>query len=124
MRAVLLSARARAGTGEVLSAVRAIVSRHATVVGEFDVNDAIPAALQPDRAVAVGDAAVRALHQFGVALGAAPVLLYAHAGFAQGGGRSGGRGMGVFGHKGAWRKMACPIGTRGPAALRPRPRRA
>ena len=66
MRAVLLSARARAGTGEVLSAVRAIVSRHATVVGEFDVNDAIPAALQPDRAVAVGGdgTIMAALRQF------------------------------------------------------------
>jgi NAD+ kinase len=66
MRAVLLSARARAGTGEVLSAVRAIVSRHATVVGEFDVNDAIPAALQADRAVVVGGdgTIMAALRQF------------------------------------------------------------
>ena len=66
MRAVLLSARARAGTGEVLDAVRAIVSRHATVVGEFDVNDAIPAGLQADRAVVVGGdgTIMAALRQF------------------------------------------------------------
>ena len=66
MRAVLLSARARAGTGEVLDAVRAIVSRHATVVGEFDVNDSIPADLQADRAVAVGGdgTIMAALRQF------------------------------------------------------------
>lgn len=53
-KAVLLSARARAGTGEVLTRVRATVARHAEVAGEFDLNDEIPAGLHADRAVVVG----------------------------------------------------------------------
>jgi len=61
MRAVLLSARARKGTGEVMDRVRATVSRHATVAAEFDVNDELPAALEVDRAVVVGgDGAIMA----------------------------------------------------------------
>ena len=54
MRVVLLSARARAGTGEVLAQVRATIARHATVVGEFDVNDTLPPDLKADRAVVIG----------------------------------------------------------------------
>ena len=66
MKAVILAARARAGTGEVLARVRATVARHAEVVGEFDVNDAIPAGLKPDRAVVVGGdgTIMAALRQF------------------------------------------------------------
>ena len=61
MRAVLLSARARRGTGEVLDRVRATVARHATIAGEFDVNDELPATLDADRAVVVGgDGAIMA----------------------------------------------------------------
>ena len=54
MRVVLLSSRARAGTGEVLAQVRATIARHATVVGEFDVNDTLPSDLKADRAVVIG----------------------------------------------------------------------
>jgi len=54
MRVVLLSSRARAGTGEVLAQVRATIARHATVVGEFDVNDTLPPDLKADRAVVIG----------------------------------------------------------------------
>lgn len=54
MRAVLLSARTQAGTGEVLAKVREIVAKHATVVGEFNVDETIPSALLPNRAVAIG----------------------------------------------------------------------
>jgi len=54
MRVVLLSSRARAGTGKVLAQVRATIARHATVVGEFDVNDTLPSALKADRAVVIG----------------------------------------------------------------------
>lgn len=54
MRVVLLSSRARAGTGEVLEQVRATIARHATVVGEFDVNDTLPPDLKADRAVVIG----------------------------------------------------------------------
>ena len=66
MRAVLLSARARAGTGEVLERVRAVVARHAEVVGEFDVNEPLPAGLRVDRAVVVGGdgTIMAALRQF------------------------------------------------------------
>lgn len=66
MKAVILAARARAGTGEVLARVRATVARHAEVVGEFDLNDAIPAGLKPDRAVVVGGdgTIMAALRQF------------------------------------------------------------
>ncbi|MEI6474062.1 MAG: NAD(+)/NADH kinase [Planctomycetota bacterium] len=54
MRAVLLSSRARAGTGAVIAQVRATIARHATVVGEFDVNDTLPPDLAVDRAVVIG----------------------------------------------------------------------
>ncbi len=54
MRVVLLSSRARAGTSEVLAQVRATIARHATVVGEFDVNDTLPSDLKADRAVVIG----------------------------------------------------------------------
>jgi NAD+ kinase len=54
MRVVLLSSRARAGTSEVLAQVRATIARHATVVGEFDVNDTLPPDLKADRAVVIG----------------------------------------------------------------------
>ena len=66
MRAVLLSARARAGTGEILAKVRAVVARHAEVAGEFDVNDALPPTLRADRAVVVGGdgTIMAALRQF------------------------------------------------------------
>ena len=66
MRAVLLSARARAGTEAVLAQVRATVARHADVVGEFDVNEDIPAGLAADRAVVVGGdgTIMAALRQF------------------------------------------------------------
>jgi NAD+ kinase len=61
MRAVLLSARARQGTEAVLDRVRATVARHATIAGEFDVNDELPATLDADRAVVVGgDGAIMA----------------------------------------------------------------
>jgi NAD+ kinase len=66
MRAVLLSARARAGTGAVLGRVRTTVARHAEVVGEFDVNEPLPAGLRADRAVVVGGdgTIMAALRQF------------------------------------------------------------
>ena len=61
MRAVLLSARVRKGTGEVMDRVRSTVTRHATIAGEFDVNDELPASLGADRAVVVGgDGAIMA----------------------------------------------------------------
>jgi len=66
MRAVLLSARARAGTDAVLARVRAAVARHAEVAGEFDVNEELPAGLRADRAVVVGGdgTIMAALRQF------------------------------------------------------------
>lgn len=53
-RTVLLAARSRPGTEEVLERVRAIVRAHGTIAGEFDVNDRLPTLLQADRAVVVG----------------------------------------------------------------------
>ena len=66
MRAVLLSARARVGTGEVLAKVRQVTARHAQIVGEFDVNEALPPTLHADRAVVVGGdgSIMAALRQF------------------------------------------------------------
>ena len=66
MRAVLLSARARAGTGEVLERVRKTLAHHAEIVGEFDVNEPLPAGLRADRAVVVGGdgTIMAALRQF------------------------------------------------------------
>jgi NAD+ kinase len=54
MRVLLLTARARKGTGEVLDRVRAIVRSHGEIAAELDVNDAIPGTVQADRAVVVG----------------------------------------------------------------------
>lgn len=66
MRAVLLASRGRPGTGEVLGRVRETVARYATLVGEFDVADAVPESLEADRAIVVGGdgAIMAALRQF------------------------------------------------------------
>jgi NAD+ kinase len=66
MRAVLLSSRARSGTEAVLEQVRATIAKHATVAGEFDVNDMLPPDLHIDRAVVIGGdgSIMAALRQF------------------------------------------------------------
>lgn len=54
MRTAILTSRTRPCPADVLARVRAAVSRHATLVGEFDVHEALPKGFDADRVVAIG----------------------------------------------------------------------
>jgi NAD+ kinase len=54
VRTAILTSRTRPCPADVLARVRAAVSRHATLVGEFDVHDALPKGFDADRVVAIG----------------------------------------------------------------------
>jgi NAD+ kinase len=54
VRTAILTSRTRPCPADVLARVRAAVSGHATLVGEFDVHDALPKGFDADRVVAIG----------------------------------------------------------------------
>lgn len=53
-RTLIISATRRPGTADVLAVVRRIAATHSEVVGEYDVEDTLPAAVKADRAVVIG----------------------------------------------------------------------